>query len=33
MQDDIQYHPKGPEFKLWREAAAMKAAQADALSR
>ncbi|MGI9518497.1 MAG: hypothetical protein ACR2NP_15685 [Pirellulaceae bacterium] len=28
--DDIQYFRKGPEFKLSREAAALKAAQADA---
>jgi hypothetical protein len=27
MQDDIQYFPKGPEFKLSREAAAIKAAR------
>ncbi len=25
MQDDVQYFPPGPEFKLAREAAAMKA--------
>ena len=25
LRDDIQYFPKGPEFKLSREAAAMKA--------
>ncbi len=25
MQDDVQYYPPGPEFKLAREAAAMKA--------
>jgi hypothetical protein len=24
MQDDVQYFPPGPEFKLAREAAAMK---------
>ena len=24
QQDDVQYFPHGPEFKLWREAAAMK---------
>jgi len=29
MQDDVQYFPAGPEFKLAREAAALKAAQAD----
>jgi hypothetical protein len=28
MQDDIQYYPKGPKFKLYREAAAIKAARA-----
>lgn len=27
MQDDIQYFPRGPEFKLAREAAALKAAR------
>jgi hypothetical protein len=27
--DDIQYFPPGPEFKLQREAAAMKAYQSD----
>lgn len=26
-QDDIQYFPRGPEFKLAREAAALKAAR------
>jgi hypothetical protein len=25
MKDDVQYYPPGPEFKLAREAAAMKA--------
>lgn len=29
FQDDIQYFRKGPEFKLSREAAALKAASAD----
>jgi len=29
IQDDIQYFPPGPEFKLSREAAAMKAYKAD----
>ena len=29
MSDDIQYFPPGPEFKLSREAAAMKAYKAD----
>ena len=28
LQDDIQYFPKGPEFKLSREAAALKQASA-----
>ncbi|MCA9148702.1 MAG: hypothetical protein KDA92_05365 [Planctomycetales bacterium] len=28
LQDDIQYFPAGPEFKLSNEAAAMKAYQA-----
>ncbi len=30
FQDDIQYFPGGTEFKLSREAAALKAARADA---
>lgn len=30
MQDDVQYFPAGPEFKLSREAAALQAAEADA---
>ena len=29
IQDDIQYFPPGPEFKLQREAAAQKAYKAD----
>jgi len=29
LQDDVQYFAPGPEFKLSREAAAMKAYQAD----
>jgi hypothetical protein len=29
IHDDIQYFPPGPEFKLSREAAAMKAFKAD----
>jgi hypothetical protein len=29
MKDDVQYFPPGPQFKLSREAAAMKAAAAD----
>jgi hypothetical protein len=29
LHDDIQYFPPGPEFKLSREAAAMKAYKAD----
>lgn len=33
LQDDVQYFPPGPEFKLSREAAAMKAYQADLESR
>ncbi|MEM7782352.1 MAG: hypothetical protein AAF623_03290 [Planctomycetota bacterium] len=28
LNDDIQYFPKGPEFKLSREAAALKEARA-----
>ncbi|MCC9601636.1 hypothetical protein LOC67_13845 [Stieleria sp. JC731] len=28
LQDDVQYFPAGPEFKLSREAAALKAARA-----
>ena len=30
IRDDVQYFPKGPEFKLSREAAALKAARAQA---
>ena len=30
MQDDVQYFPAGPEFKLSNEAAAMKRYQAEA---
>ncbi len=30
MYDDVQYFPPGPEFKLSREAAAMKAYSDDA---
>lgn len=30
INDDIQYFPKGPEFKLSREAAEMKKARAEA---
>jgi len=30
MRDDVQYFPPGPEFKLQREANAMKQAQAEA---
>ncbi|MGE0607708.1 MAG: hypothetical protein AB7O62_11510 [Pirellulales bacterium] len=33
MQDDVQYFPAGPEFKLAREAAALKAAQAEDAAR
>lgn len=29
LQDDIQYFPAGPEFKLPREAAALQAARAE----
>ena len=29
LRDDIQYFPKGPEFKLSREAAALKEARAE----
>jgi hypothetical protein len=29
LYDDVQYFPPGPEFKLSREAAAMKAYQAE----
>ncbi|MEM6470388.1 MAG: hypothetical protein AAF802_12600 [Planctomycetota bacterium] len=28
LQDDVQYYPSGPEFKLPREAAALQAARA-----
>jgi len=30
LKDDIQYFPKGPEFKLSREAAELKKARAEA---
>jgi hypothetical protein len=30
MEDDVQYFPPGPEFKLAREAAALKAARQEA---
>ncbi len=30
LQDDVQYFPAGPEFKLSREAAALRAAEAEA---
>ena len=30
LGDDIQYFPQGPQFKLSREAAALKAAREDA---
>ncbi len=33
MQDDVQYFPPGPEFKLQREATAMKKAQEEATTR
>ncbi|QDV62798.1 MULTISPECIES: hypothetical protein [Crateriforma] len=29
LQDDVQYFPVGPEFKLSREAAALQAARAE----
>ncbi len=29
LQDDVQYFPSGPEFKLPKEAAALKAAEAE----
>lgn len=29
LQDDVQYFPAGPEFKLAREAAALKQARAE----
>jgi len=29
LQDDVQYFPSGPEFKLSREAAALQAARAE----
>ena len=29
LEDDIQYFPSGPEFKLSREAAALRAAKAE----
>ncbi|MEM6692476.1 MAG: hypothetical protein AAF664_23800 [Planctomycetota bacterium] len=29
LEDDVQYFPSGPEFKLPREAAALKAAAAE----
>ena len=31
LNDDIQYFPKGPEFKLSREAAALKEARVESL--
>lgn len=31
LRDDIQYFPKGPEFKLQNEAAALKEARANNL--
>lgn len=30
MEDDVQYFPPGPEFKLSKEAAALKAAREEA---
>lgn len=32
LTDDVQYFPAGPEFKLSREAAAQKAARAEAMA-
>ena len=32
MRDDVQYFVKGPEFKLQKEAAALKEARAEAMS-
>ena len=29
LKDDVQYHPKGPEFKLWREAEAIRQARGE----
>jgi len=29
LEDDVQYFPSGPEFKLSREAAALRAAKAE----
>ena len=29
LEDDVQYFPSGPEFKLSREAAALRAARAE----
>ena len=29
LEDDVQYFPAGPEFKLPREAAALRAARAE----
>ncbi|MEM9368046.1 MAG: hypothetical protein AAGD07_18795 [Planctomycetota bacterium] len=29
LEDDVQYYPSGPEFKLPREAAALRAARAE----
>lgn len=29
LQDDVQYFPSGPEFKLPREAAALRASEAE----
>ena len=33
LSDDIQYFQKGPEFKLSREAAALKESRAEAMTR
>jgi hypothetical protein len=31
LRDDVQYYQKGPEFKLAREAAALKEARAESM--
>lgn len=33
LNDDLQYHVKGPQFKLSREAAALQEARAEAMTR
>lgn len=32
LEDDVQYFPSGPEFKLPREAAALQAARAEEIA-